>query len=584
MTDQTLKALIYCRISSKSQEELGSGLDSQETRCRRHAANKGYDVVMVFPDTITGGGDYMKRPGMLAMLSFIDAQPDENFVVIFDDLKRASRDTRAFLNLRDGFRLRRVQVECLNFDLGETPESEFAETIVVAQGALERKQNGRMVAQRMEARMHSGYWVHDAPIGYEYRTVKGRGKILFPAEPLAAIIREGFEHYASGHLQTQAEVKRFFESFPDFPRNKQGEVKQQKVTRILTQPLYAGYVCSENYSIHWLKGQHEPLITLETFERVQERRAGTAKAPKRKNIGEHFALRGFVCCDGCGVPLRSSLARGKMGKRYPYYLCQTKTCDSYGKSIPRDRLENEIGAFVKSLQPSKTLFQLAASMVKHLWDHQRQQAAEIARSSKLQMSELEKQIDQILDRMMDVTNRDVIARFESKIAGLEKRKSILAEQSTKTTAPAQTFEEKLEPVLTFLANPWKLWQTEGKSRIYMRRLVLKLAFTNRIKYCRIEGPRTPEIALPFKALREFSDLKFSSGAGGGTRTPTGLRPTDFKSGVSTIPPRPQCAHHTMHQRSVNISNALVNPTFFAPLCYDQTPSDSTTSFTASIAT
>jgi hypothetical protein len=40
----------------------------------------------------------------------------------------------------------------------------------------------------------------------------------------------------------------------------------------------------------------------------------------------------------------------------------------------------------------------------------------------------------------------------------------------------------------------------------------------------------------------------------------------------------------MHQRSVNISNALVNRTFFAPQCYDQTPSDSTTSFTASIAT
>ena len=31
------------------------------------------------------------------------------------------------------------------------------------------------------------------------------------------------------------------------------------------------------------------------------------------------------------------------------------------------------------------------------------------------------------------------------------------------------------------------------------------------------------------------------GAGGGTRTPTGFRPTDFKSGVSTIPPRPHLA-------------------------------------------
>lgn len=31
------------------------------------------------------------------------------------------------------------------------------------------------------------------------------------------------------------------------------------------------------------------------------------------------------------------------------------------------------------------------------------------------------------------------------------------------------------------------------------------------------------------------------GAGGGTRTPTGKSPTDFKSVASTIPPRPQSA-------------------------------------------
>jgi hypothetical protein len=36
----------------------------------------------------------------------------------------------------------------------------------------------------------------------------------------------------------------------------------------------------------------------------------------------------------------------------------------------------------------------------------------------------------------------------------------------------------------------------------------------------------------------FPRLKIS-GAGGGTRTPTGIRPTDFKSGMSTIPSRPQ---------------------------------------------
>ena len=103
-------------------------------------------------------GDYLKRPGMMNLLSFIDAQPNERFVIIFDDLKRASRDTRAYLDLRDAFRQRGVHMECLNMKLGDTPEDEFVETIMAAQGALERKQNGRQVAQKMKARMQSGYW------------------------------------------------------------------------------------------------------------------------------------------------------------------------------------------------------------------------------------------------------------------------------------------------------------------------------------------------------------------------------------------------------------------------------------------
>lgn len=85
-------ALIYCRVSSKSQEEEGHGLDSQEHRCRRYAGEKGYDVAAVFPDTITGGIDFMRRPVMVALPSFLDAQPSEPFVVIFDDLKRFARE------------------------------------------------------------------------------------------------------------------------------------------------------------------------------------------------------------------------------------------------------------------------------------------------------------------------------------------------------------------------------------------------------------------------------------------------------------------------------------------------------------
>lgn len=100
MTDNSKqRAVIYCRISSRTQQE-GHGLESQELRCRQHAEAKGYEVAMVFPDTVTGGGDFIQRPGMPSLLSFLDAYPDERFVVIFDDLKRHARDVELHIKLR----------------------------------------------------------------------------------------------------------------------------------------------------------------------------------------------------------------------------------------------------------------------------------------------------------------------------------------------------------------------------------------------------------------------------------------------------------------------------------------------------
>lgn len=257
-------------------------------------------------------------------------------------MKRASRDTRAFLDLRDAFRKRNTRVECLNFKFDDTPEGEFIETNIAAQGALERKQNGRQVGQKMEARMKSGYWIHTCPIGFKYITVKGRGKMLAPNPPFDGIIKEAFEGFASGRFRSQAEVKCFFEAFPDFPRNKRGEVPAQRVTNILTQPVYTGHICSEHYGINWLKAQHEGLVSLEAFDKVQEHRKGASTAPKRANIGAEFALRGMVSCAGCGVPLRSSVSKGN-DCTYHHYLCQTKTRCHYGKSIKRNQIEDEVG-------------------------------------------------------------------------------------------------------------------------------------------------------------------------------------------------------------------------------------------------
>ncbi|MEM6891759.1 MAG: recombinase family protein [Pseudomonadota bacterium] len=506
------QAVIYCRVSSKAQETEGHGLQSQETRCRQYAAAKGYAIAAVFPDTITGGGDFMQRPGLVALLSFLDAQPDEDFVVIFDDLKRYARDTEFHLRLRREMEKRGAKRECLNFKFEDTPEGEFIETIMAAQGQLERKQNGRQVAQKMKARMENGYWIHNAPVGYRYEIIKGHGKVLVPHAPFDEIVREAFEGYASGRFQTQAEVKRFLEGFPDFPFNKRGLVRQQQVTRLLSNSVYTGHICSETYGISWLKGRHDALVSIDVFDKVQKRRAGMAKAPKRANIGDDFALRGIVTCGGCDVPLRSSLSKGR-SRYYAYCLCQSKTCDDYGKSIARDQIEGEVGALLKELQPTQSLFAVARAMFRDLWNARAEQMKEIRKVTKTQLRTLERQRDSIVTRLLETSDSAVISAYEEKLSGLASEQPRLRDQIANQSISKDSFEEKLEPALKFLASPWKIWESGS---IDMRRLVLKLVFADRISYHRSKGARTAETTLLFKALRGFLTPEVAFGAGGGT--------------------------------------------------------------------
>src|SRR3546814_6176450 len=100
------RALIYCRVSTRQQKNDGSGLLSQEHRCREYAAKNNMVVEAVFPDDVSGGGDFMKRPGMLSLLYYLAAPAGHESVVIFAVLQRFDLDTEFPIKLSRAFQER----------------------------------------------------------------------------------------------------------------------------------------------------------------------------------------------------------------------------------------------------------------------------------------------------------------------------------------------------------------------------------------------------------------------------------------------------------------------------------------------
>ncbi len=502
-TSTRRSAVIYCRISSLKQASDGDGLNSQEHRCRQYAAQKGYEVEAVFPDSISGGGDYLKRPGMVALLSYLDAQRHKDYVVIFDDLKRLARDTAAHIALRQELSSRGASVESLNFKFEESPEGKFIETIIAAQGQLEREQNSRQVVQKMKARLEKGYWVFRAPIGMKFVPAKGGGKALVRDEPVASICAEALEGFASNRFASQAELLRWLESQPEYPKDKpNGTIRPQSIVRFLDKEVYAGLVSSKAWGVSLREGQHEGLISVATYERIQRRLKEGTYAPTRIDTREDFALRGAVKCGGCGYHLTGGWCKGKR-KHYAYYFCVNRDCDQKSKTIPRDKIEGEFGDLLGQLQPAPSLVKVATAMLIDCWNQRLARADEIAAGFKREAESCERQISDLVDRIVEATNPRVVQAYEQRIDEAEKRKLVMLEKAAQTARPTMTLDSLIEHALRYVSAPKTLWDSRV---LELRRLVLGLTFSSHLSYTKQGGIKHPETTTPFKLFNHIKQI------------------------------------------------------------------------------
>ncbi len=499
------KCIIYARVSSSKQTSDGSGLTSQERSCREYAERKNYEVVEVFTDVISGR--YAERPGMNALLAYLRQAHTTDCVVVVDDISRFARDVSTHATLRDKITASGAKIESPNQKFGEDAGSRFIETIMAAIAEHDRLKNAEQSHRRTVARLQNGYWVFHAPIGYRYEKASGGGKRLVPDEPLASIVKEALEGYAAGRFQTQVEVKRFLESKPEIPKSYKGtEVHFDKVKRLLTNTLYAGYLQFPKWDIPLTKAQHDPLISYATHQVIQDRLRERSVAPARKDINKDFPLRGFLICETCGHRLTACWAKSRTGKKYPYYLCQYRGCSEKGKSIPRDKLETQFGNHLKSLVPAQTTFELAERMFRDAWDDRSNSASSETKRLKTKARQIDRDIHNLLKRLVQTGNEKAISAYENRISELEQEKALIEEEAARIATPEHSFDEMFEHSMRFLANPYEIWENGD---LETKKTVLRLVFSAPLVVSRKTGVQTGETTFPFKALKflEGSDFK-----------------------------------------------------------------------------
>jgi len=392
-------------------------------------------------------------------------------------------------------------MECPNFTFEETPEGQFIETIIAAQGELERKQNQRQVIQKMKARLEKGYYCFSAPVGYRMVKDPIHGYILKRFEPEASIIKEALEGFASGRFENQVDVKKFLDS----KKFRGKECKLDRVRRILTNVAYTNQVEYKPWGVSRRIGHHEPLISIETFEIIQDKLNGKIKIYNRKNSDKEFPLRGFILCAHCLTPMTASWTTGRNGK-HPYYHCKSKKCVMKWRSIRRKEVEDEFQGILRSIKPKEKTLALTKEVLLDVWNKRLADVDNIKRSHENSLDDTRAKIRMFLDRISKTENETLVKTYEREIEKLTNEEQILENQVKFMRSSRPDFGTALDRTFTFLKNPYLYWQ---KDDLASKHLVLKLVFSERIAYERGKGFGTAKLALPLRVF-ELTELDSSS--------------------------------------------------------------------------
>ncbi len=502
------QAVIYVRVSTDKQSKVGDGLRSQERMCREFARFRNLNVIKVFSDIISG--EHASRPNLDAMIEFLANRDEQNCAVIIDDVGRLSREFTNHWTLRGrismaGGHLMSPQIEFSDNPVDQLPEK--IQAIMVEQERLVGKQRS---FSRQKARTLNGYWTFNPGPGYEYIKSKSHGgKTLIRKEPTATILAEALNGFASGRFQTQMEMKRFLDAHPQYPKGTTGKVPKQNIRKLLSNILYTGYVEYKPWGVPLTKGHHEPIISHETYQEIQDRLNGRPKFPVRKSINEDFPLRGFIDCADCEKPLRAAWSRGRL-KRYAYYVCQTKNCVSYGKSTPKAKIESEFEKLLSNARPRPIVIRLTEVMIEKFWAMNIKTFKERQHAAQRTLSALENKISALVGQIINAPSQSLASVYEAELEKLERKRILKTGQldtmKAKNTGSKLDFETSYRTVMNFIENPSVLWRC---GRIKCQRAALKFTFAGHLSWCRKTGYRTAELSLPFKLLGRMTGHEFA---------------------------------------------------------------------------
>ncbi|MBD3359238.1 MAG: hypothetical protein GF365_00820 [Candidatus Buchananbacteria bacterium] len=315
---QTINYCLYARKSTESEERQALSIDSQIKEMLRVADKEKLNVVNIKRESHSAKKSG-ERPVFREILKDVNAGKYNGILTWAPDrLSRNAGDLGEIVDLMDKKLL--VEIKTYSQCFTNSPNEKFLLMILGSQAKLENDNRGINVKRGLRTRVEMGLWPATAPTGYlnEKRIDRKCEVIVDPKR--GPIVKQMFEKVATEKWSGR-KVYMWLREI-DFKTISGKPLALSNVLRILKTPFYTGTFEYPKESGNWYAGKHQPLITQELFDQVQQQL--TRDHIKRGALKE-FAFTRLMTCGLCGSGISAEEKHKKLSdgttKKYIYYGC-----------------------------------------------------------------------------------------------------------------------------------------------------------------------------------------------------------------------------------------------------------------------
>lgn len=327
------KAVIYCRVSSREQEETGYSLDAQEKLLKEYAETKGLQVApKIFKVTESASGKQIRKT-FNEMLQYAE-EKDAN-VILCEKIDRLTRNLKDAATANDWVyedAHREIHFVKENFVVSKNTRAH--ENLVwdmkVAIARFYTNNLSEEVKKGQKEKLAQGWLPTKPPLGY--KTIGDKGHKIHVLHPeKAMLVKQAFELYSTGNYSLMALRDALFDH--GLRTHSGAKLVKSRLANLLREPFYYGAMRWND--MLYARGAHEPLITKELFDKVQDVLTGK-KAPHFKR--RYFQFRKMLTCGECGGTITAEIKKNQ----YIYYHCNHfKKCSQKGVTV-ESQIENQL--------------------------------------------------------------------------------------------------------------------------------------------------------------------------------------------------------------------------------------------------